>query len=81
MKTPGVKILLVKDPVTGEACVPPAVMDLLKRFGEHRNLCEQCKSSCDRQVINFCATGHALLFELGQQPEVSQMGEGKGPIP
>lgn len=69
----GIKVALTKDPVTGEQCVPPAVMDLLLRYGEHRQLCDQCRSANERGVVDFCETGHALLFELSQQPEVTKL--------
>lgn len=70
----GIKIKIVKDPATGEDCVPPAVLDLLLRFGGHREFCEQCERAFKAKDPNgYCKVGYDLLRELAAQPEVEPL--------
>ena len=70
----GVKIKIVKDPATGEDCVPPVVLDLLLRFGGHREFCEQCERAyLTGNPDGYCKVGRELLVELAQQPEVEPL--------
>jgi hypothetical protein len=65
-----IKIKIVKDPKTGEDCVPPEVLRILTEFGEHRKLCEECHEGWERKTGLYCATGRTLFEELLKQPEV-----------
>lgn len=64
----GIKIRMVN--VDGQMRIPPECMRLLKDFGEHTAICDECGEAFKSQRMTYCATGLGLLRELGEQPEV-----------
>jgi hypothetical protein len=68
-----IKIRIVKDPETGEDCVPPKVMELLTSLASHRDICPQCEAAHSNEggcFKDWCPIGQAFLEELSRQPEV-----------
>lgn len=69
---PGIRIKLIDGP-DGEKHVPTEVMDLLLRFGGHRDYCEQCANAQKfGKADGYCKVGHEILAKLAEQPEVSE---------
>lgn len=65
----GIKIKMVN--IDGEDRVPPEVMDLLTRFSQHREFCEDCQRASQLgHYERHCSVGVSILNELYQQPEV-----------
>lgn len=64
------KIKIIKDPETGEDCVPPNVMDLLRRLAAHRDICDECGPAWHNKTGAYCATGQEMLNDLLADPNV-----------
>lgn len=61
--------------INGEDRIDPDVMDLLLRFGSHRELCDECGELCRTGKGRYCATGNSLLRELMESPTVEFVPE------
>ena len=64
----GLKIKLTD--VNGVKRVDPETMDLLLRFKQHVDLCDECGPVFERRQGHYCTTGMILLQELCARPDV-----------
>lgn len=51
--------------------IDPKVMDILKRFAEHRDDCKICSQAYFTKTQRYCQNGMDILSELSQCPSVS----------
>lgn len=56
--------------IDGEQRVPPEVMDLLLRMGDHRKFCDQCEKAMSSGTGSYCHIGKEIVLKLAEQPEV-----------
>jgi len=55
--------------------VPPEVMDLLIRFAQHRDLCDECLAATKSGSGRYCPTGAEMFRELLKHPSVQYTEE------
>lgn len=65
----GLKIKTETD-AQGIVHVPPDAMDLLVRFAQHRDLCDECLQAVTNQSGTYCPTGASLFNQLLELPSV-----------
>jgi hypothetical protein len=55
--------------------IVPKTLDLLLRFGQHRNICDECSDACKSGSGRYCKTGEILFLELMDRPDVQYIPE------
>ena len=66
--------------IDGQQRVDPDVMEMLNRYVQHRDICDECAAAWKANVLTPCKTGFLILEELGKHPDVSEYKEGEFPI-
>lgn len=68
-----IKVKMVE--IDGKKRVPPEIMDLLLRLGQHKEYCERCTKAVDMASGDYCHIGTDLILKLEADPNVQFIPE------